>query len=232
MRYELLDKPDFGIVKALFDQPGEQLIVESSAMVARDSAIEMKTSLQGGLGSALKRKMLGGESLFQNTFTATQPGQQLWLAPSAEGDLVALEMDNTYEVMLNSGAYLASVPNVTLDTKWGGAKGFFSGTGFFLLKCSGVGSLFFCAYGGIHAVDIGPNTQNPYGYICDTSHVVGFTSGLNYNVQKVGGLKSLFFSGEGLVCNFQGQGRLWMSTRNAGVLASFLHPFRRVQRKS
>ena len=224
MRYDLLDKPDFGIVRVAFEQPGEQMIVESQAMVARDGGVEMKTQMQGGLMAAAKRKVLGGESLFQNTFTASAPGQSLWLAPNAEGDVMALDMNGTYEVMLNSGAFLASVPSVALDTKWGGAKGFFSGTGFFLLKCSGHGPLFFSSYGGIHAVDVGQQ-----GYICDTSHVVGFTSGLNYNVTKVGGLKSLFFSGEGLVCNFHGQGRLWMSTRNAGSLAAFVHPFRRVK---
>lgn len=227
MRYELLDKPDFGLVRVAFEQPGEQMIVESQAMVARDGGIEMKTQMQGGLMAAAKRKVLGGESLFQNTFTATAPSQSLWLAPNAEGDVMALEMNGTYEVMLNSGAFLASVPSVTLDTKWGGAKGFFSGTGFFLLKCAGHGPLFFASYGGIHAVDVGPQ-----GYICDTSHVVGFTSGLNYNVNKVGGLKSLFFSGEGLVCNFHGQGRLWMSTRDASSLAAFVHPFRRVQSRN
>jgi uncharacterized protein (TIGR00266 family) len=223
MRYELLDKPDFGMVRVGFDQPGEQLLVESSAMVARHSAIEMKTQLQGGILAAAKRKMLGGESLFQNTFTATQPGQELWLAPSAEGDVLALDMNGTYEVMLNSGAYLAASPGVTLDTKWGGAKGFF-GAGLFLLKCSGHGPLFFSSYGGIHAVDVGPG-----GYICDNGHIVGFTSGLNYTVTKVGGLKSLFLGGEGLVCRFEGQGRLWMSTRNANSLAAFLHPFRPVK---
>ncbi len=227
MRYELLDKPDFGIVKCWFDQPNEQLLVESSAMVARDGAMDMKTQLQGGVLAAAKRKVLGGESLFQNTFTATAPGQQLWIAPSAEGDVMALEMDGSYEVMLNSGAFLASVPNVSLDTKWGGAKGFFSGTGFFLLKCAGHGPLFFASYGGIHAVDVGPA-----GYICDTSHVVGFTSGLDYNVTKVGGLKSLFFSGEGLVCRFHGQGRLWIATRNAGALAGFVHPYRRMKSRN
>ncbi len=227
MRYELKDKPDFGMVQVLFDQPGEQLLVESAAMVAKDSAIDMKTQMQGGLMQAAKRKMLGGESIFQNTFTATAPGQQLWIAPSAEGDVQALELNGTYEVMLNSGAFLASALTVTLDTKWGGAKGFFSGTGFFLLKCSGHGPLFFSSYGGIHAVDVGPA-----GYICDTSHVVGFTSGLNYQVTKVGGLKSLFLSGEGLVCNFQGQGRLWMSTRNANSLAAFLHPYRRIKSRN
>jgi uncharacterized protein (TIGR00266 family) len=223
MRYELLDKPDFGMVRVGFDQPGEQLLVESSAMVARHSAIEMKTQLQGGILAAAKRKMLGGESLFQNTFTATQPGQELWLAPSAEGDVLALDMNGTYEVMLNSGAYLAASPGVTLDTKWGGAKGFF-GAGLFLLKCSGHGPLFFGSYGGIHAVDVGPG-----GYVCDNGHIVGFTSGLNYTVTKVGGLKSLFLGGEGLVCRFEGQGRLWMSTRNANSLAAFLHPFRPVK---
>ena len=40
-----------------FDQPGEQLIAESGAMVARDAGIEMKSSIQGGLGGALKRRM-------------------------------------------------------------------------------------------------------------------------------------------------------------------------------
>ncbi|MEZ4251382.1 MAG: AIM24 family protein [Polyangiales bacterium] len=71
--------------------------------------------------------MLGGESLFQNTFTATQPGQELWLAPSAEGDVVALEMNNTYEVMLHSGAYLAASPSVTPRHEVGRREG--------LLRC-------------------------------------------------------------------------------------------------
>ena len=224
MQYQLLDRPDFGVVQVRFEQAGEQLICESGAMVARHAGIEMKSAIQGGMMNALKRKALGGESLFQNTFTATGADQDLWIAPAPEGDVVSLEMDGQHEVMLNSGAYLAAAPSVTLDTKWGGAKGFFSGTGFFLLKCSGHGPLFFNAFGGVHIVDVGPE-----GYIVDTDHVVGFTTGLNYNVQKVGGLKSLFLSGEGLVCRFTGQGRLWISTRAPGALAEFVHPFRRVQ---
>jgi uncharacterized protein (TIGR00266 family) len=113
---------------------------------------------------------------------------------------------------------------VTLDTKWGGAKGFFSGAGLFLLKATGAGPLFFGTYGGIHAVDVGPA-----GYVCDTSTIVAFTGGLNYLVTKVGGLGGLFLSGEGLVCRFQGQGRLWLSTRNPRSLVSFLNPYRPIQ---
>jgi uncharacterized protein (TIGR00266 family) len=221
MRYHLAQKPDFAAVRVAFDQPGEQMVVESAGMIARDSGVQMETKLQGGLFAAAKRKLLGGESLFTNTFTASQAGQTLWLAPAAEGDVELIEMNGQFTMFLSSGAFLAAVPSVQIDTKWGGARGFFSGAGLFLLAASGYGPLFFSAYGGIHAIDVGPA-----GYVCDTGHVVAFTGGLNYQVTKMGGLKSLFFSGEGLVCRFSGQGRLWVSTRNPGSLVSFLQPFR------
>jgi uncharacterized protein (TIGR00266 family) len=221
MRYQILQKPDFSAVRVGFEQAGEQLVVESASMLARDTAVQMETKLQGGLLAAAKRKLLGGESLFTNTFTATAPGQTLWLAPAPEGDVEVLELNGQYQVFLSSGAFLAAATTVQVDTRWQGARGFFSGAGLFLLSATGYGPLFFSAYGGIHAIDVGPA-----GYVCDTGHVVGFTGGLSYQVTKLGGLKSLFFSGEGLVCRFQGQGRLWISTRNPGSLVSFLQPFR------
>lgn len=221
MQYALLQKPDFTMARVDFHQPGEQMLVESAAMVAKDAGIDMKTQMQGGLLGAAKRKLLGGESIFQNTFTASAPGQRLFLAPGPEGDIEAIEMDGRTPIFLSSGAFLACAPTVQLDTKWSGAKGFFSGAGLFLLMLQGTGPLFFASYGGIHAVDVGPE-----GYICDTTHIVGFTGGLQYTVTKMGGMKSLFFSGEGLVCRFTGQGRLWISTRNPSGLVSFLQPFR------
>ncbi len=229
MRAELRHNPDFAVLRVQFDAPGEEVAAESGAMVARDSAITMKTNMRGGLGAALKRKLLGGESLFQNTFTATQPGQTLWIAPAPEGAIQQVDLQPGMEIFLQSGAYLASSPGVQLDTKWQGAKGFFSGEGLFLLRAYGQGPLWFSSYGGIHAVDIGSQYQ---GYICDTSHMVAFTQGLNYSINKIGGLKGLFLSGEGLVCTFQGQGRLWMQTRNPGGLASFLQPFRPTKRSN
>lgn len=225
MRYHLHDRPDFGAVELVFDAAGESLLVESAAMVARDTAMTMTTAMRGGLLSAAKRKLLGGESLFQNTFTATAPGQRLWIAPGPEGDVEALELDGSMPLFLQSGAFLAAAPTVSLDTKWGGARGFFSGVGLFLLKCDGAGPLFFGTYGGLHPIDLQGDD-----YICDTSHIVAFTAGLDYRVTTVGGVKSLFFSGEGLVCRFSGYGRLWISTRNPGVLATFLHPYRSVSR--
>ena len=221
MRYELRQKPDFAAVRVLFDQPGEELVVESAAMLGRDSAVRLETGFQGGLLAAAKRKLLGGESLFTNRFTATASGQTLWLAPAVEGDVEVVELNGQTPMFLASGAFLAAAPTVQLDTQWQGARGFFTGAGLFLLSATGVGPLFFSSYGGIHAIDVGPA-----GYVCDTGHVVAFTAGLSYRVTKLGGIKSLFFSGEGLVCQFSGHGRLWVSTRNPGSLVSFVHPFR------
>ena len=129
MRYDFLQKPDFAMVRIAFEQAGEKLLVESSAMVAKDTALQMTTQLQGGILAAAKRKMLGGESLFQNTFTTTQPGQTLYLATGPEGDVDVFHVSSE-PLMLASGAFLACAPTVSLDTKWGGARGFFSGAVF------------------------------------------------------------------------------------------------------
>ena len=92
-----------------------------------------------------------------------------------------------------------------------------------MLRCHGQGELWLSSYGAIHAVDVQGT------YTVDTSHIVAFEESLDFTVRKLGGLKSLFFSSEGLVCEFRGTGRLWFQTRNVGSLASFLHPFRMVQ---
>ena len=224
MQFDIRQRPDFSIARIQFDNPGEQLIVEASAMVAKDTAVTMETQMQGGLMAAAKRKLLGGESIFQNTFTSSQPGESLWIAPGPDGDMECAILDGSMPIMLSSGAYIASVPSVTIDTKWQGAKGFFSGTSAFMIKCEGQGPLFFGAYGGLHCVDVGPG-----GYVVDNGHIVGFEASLTYNMTTVGGLAGFLGSGEGIVCNFTGQGKLWISTRNPGGLARFLHPFRPVQ---
>src|SRR5690606_39206008 len=139
------------MVRLEFEAPGEQLVVEAGAMVARDPALEMKTAMRGGLLGAAQRKLLGGESIFLNTFSATAAGQTLFIAPAPQGDVSAIELDGSGPFMLASGAFLASGPDVTVDTKWEGAKGFFGGAGLFLLRAAGRGPLFFNTYGGLHA---------------------------------------------------------------------------------
>jgi uncharacterized protein (AIM24 family) len=60
----------------------------------------------------------------------------------------------------------------------------------------------------------------------DTGHIVGFEPGLTFNVRKVGGLKSLFLSGEGLVCDFSGKGKLYLQTRKPTGFVHWVNRFR------
>jgi uncharacterized protein (TIGR00266 family) len=227
MQHKLLQRPDFGMVEVTFDGAGEKIVVEAGAMVGRDTNITMETNMRGGLMAAAKRKMLGGESVFQNTFTSTAAGERIQIAPPAEGDVMHVELDPENPLFVQSGGYLASSEGIELDTKWSGAKGFFSGAGAFLLKAQGQGDLFIASYGAIHKVAIGqPNTPGANGYTVDTGHILAFTAGVNYNVERVGGLKSFLASGEGLVAKFHGQGYVYLTTRNPSALASFLYPYR------
>ena len=223
MKHQIKAKPDFASLTVHLDQ-GEQVVTESGAMMGMSGGLTMETNMKGGLLGAAKRA-LGGESIFMNTYTADADGQRIDIAPSAPGDIHYEELDGN-TLFVQSGAYLASGPDVVVDSKWGGAKTFFGGEGLFMLKVSGQGPVWISSYGAIHEVDVSGT------YVVDTSHIVGFEETLTFNVKKVGGLKSLFFSGEGLVCEFSGSGRLWIQTRNAPSLAGFLHPFRPVKQNN
>jgi len=223
MHHQIKNKPDFASLHVQLDR-GEAIVTESGAMMAMTAGLDLQTNLKGGLLGAAKRA-LGGESLFLNTYTATEDGQQLDLAPSAPGDIEHLALEGR-AIMVQSGSYLCAAPGVEVDTKWGGARTFFGGEGLFMLRCSGPGDLWVSSYGAIHGVDIDGS------YVVDTGHIVAFEDSLSFQVKSVGGMKSLLFSSEGLVCEFNGKGRLWIQTRNSSALAAFLHPFRPVQPKN
>lgn len=112
---------------------GDRIQAEAGAMVSMSDTVEMKTEVKGGLMKGLKRSVLGGESFFINNFEASGEGGEVMVAPALPGDIVALEMTNE-TLLIQSGSFLAATPEINIDTKWGGAKTFFSREGLFLLK--------------------------------------------------------------------------------------------------
>lgn len=214
--------PSFGMIEFGL-APGESVAAETGAMVAKDPSIALKTQARGGILSSLKRAVLGGESFFVNTFTCEGSPGRLFLSPAADGSVAEHELKGD-ALLLQSGAYLASSGAVEFDTKWGGAKMFFSREGLFILRAHGTGRIFFNSFGAIHRIDL-----KNQSYIVDTGFLVAWSETLTYQVTKVGGLKNFFFSGEGLVCRLAGTGTIWIQTRSPDSLAAFLHPFRRVE---
>ena len=160
-----------------------------------------------------------GESAFMNTFIANDDGE-ITFAPSGPGDIKHFVLNNN-SLIVQSGSYLVSHPSIELNTKFGGAKSLFGGEGMFLIKATGTGDIFISSYGAIYDIELGQGET----YIVDTGHMVAFEETVSYSLKKVGGLKSLFFSGEGLVFEFKGPGKVFIQSRNLSSFASLLLPF-------
>jgi len=199
--------------------PNEEIRVESGAMVSMSQGVTVETKAAGGILKSLARSVLAGESFFQNTFRAPAGGGEVTVAPALPGDLFVLELRNE-SLLVQSGSYVASETGINLDTKWGGAKTFFASEGLIMLRASGTGKLLLSSFGAIHEV----NLEAGQTYTVDTGHLVAFSEGIGFKVRRVGGLKSTIFSGEGLVVDLTGPGRVLLQTRSTDAFLSWLIP--------
>lgn len=217
MEYEIAHRPSFATAEISLERD-EQVLAEAGAMVSYSGGIEMQTNATGGFLKSLRRGVFGGESFFQNTFLAREPGT-VTFAPPLPGDVVHHRLDDD-TVYVQSGSYIASDPALDLDTEFGGAKTFFGSEGLFLLRIDGSGPLFVSSYGAVETIDLSPDET----YTVDTGHVVAFEDSTDFTVKRVGGLKSTLLSGEGLVAEFTGSGRIWLQTRSQASFLAWLLP--------
>jgi uncharacterized protein (TIGR00266 family) len=218
MRTEITFGPAFAMATVHLDQ-GESVSAEAGAMMAMSPGVDIATSTKGGMLKGLKRSVLGGESFFMNTFTATGPDAHVVVAPALPGDIITWSLTGN-TVFLQSGSYLASASSIDVDTKWGGAKTFFSKEGLFLLKCSGTGDLVVSSYGAIHAIELAAGQT----YTVDSGHMVGWGEGVGYEVKKAGNWKSTVLGGEGFVVQLTGPGTIYVQTRSPDDFVDWLVP--------
>jgi len=226
--YQITHGPSFALLRVDL-QPGQVLIAEAGSMVARHAHVAMEVKLNAGrsaglLGTlwaflvALVRKLVGGETLFVGHFRAAQPGS-VWVAPTMSGSIMHRRVHPGERIVLSRGAYLASAGNVDVRVRFGGLKSILAKEGAFLIEISGSGDLWFTSYGGIQAIDIDGS------YMVDNGHLVGYEGQLTMTIRSAGGgLLGFLVSGEGLVCEFRGRGRVYVQSRSVGSLVDWLAP--------
>jgi uncharacterized protein (TIGR00266 family) len=159
--------------------------------------------------------VLTGETFFRNTFTAEKTAGEVTFAPGLPGDILVYKMEGT-DLIVQQSAYLASATSVEIETKWGGFKGFLSQGHVFWIRAFGTGPLALNAFGAIKQIDVDG------AFIIDTGHIVAFESTLSYKIRRVGSWFSTIFSSEGLVCRFEGRGKLFIQTRNPSEFGSLV----------
>jgi len=218
MQVELMYEPAYTLGRVLL-QGGEKVRVEASSMVGMSGGVTLETTATGGFMKSLKRSLLGGESFFQNVYTAPAQGGNVLVAPSLPGDLKILDI--TEPMLIQSGSYVASELSLDIDSKWGGSKSFFgTGGGLFMLKAAGRGQMIISSYGAIHAMTLAPGET----YTIDTGHLVALPEAMPFKIRSIGGIKTFMFSGEGFVADLTGPGQVWVQTRSQDQFLSWLIP--------
>lgn len=217
MEIKLKHQPAYSLAVVTL-APNETIRVEPGAMVSYSEGVTVETKAEGGLFGGLKR-MVGGESFFLNTYTAPPQGGEITLAPALPGDMISIPIDGS-PFYLQSGAFIASEQTVQTDSSWGGGRGFFGSGSLILLKVTGLGEVLAGCYGAIEERTLAPGQK----YTVDTGHIVGFEGTISFQVRRVGGWKSTFLSGEGLVCELTGPGRVLMQSRSEEALLSWIIP--------
>lgn len=214
MEFRIEEQPEFAWLTV--QVPRDQtLIVEASAMASMDSNIRMRTTMGRGF-----RRFLSGESLFVNQYTAEGGSGEVCIAPGPSGDIGHYRVSDQ-PFYLASSNFVAHGPGVEYSTRYQGLlSGFFSGNGLFMAQFRGQGDVWFNSYGALVEIDVKDDL------LIDNGHVVAFTHGVEYEISKISGYKSLLFSGEGLACRFRGHGKVWMQTKKPAGLIAWANAFR------
>ena len=222
MKINIECRPSFAVLKVVLS-PDEVIKAEPGSLLAHK-----RVKISTGRGSksimgTLKRS-LAGESFFLNTFKAGPSGGEVYLAPATPGDIKTFNLVQNQDLFVQGGSFLACSDGVELDTKFQGMKGLFNREGLFFLKVmakSGPGQVFVNSYGAILEFPVNAGED----LVVDNGHMVAFTSGVEYTINRIGGLKSMLIGGEGLVMTFRGQGKVWIQTRALSGFASQLVPY-------
>ena len=207
---------------------GETMITERGSMSWMTPNMRMETTTNGGLGKAFGR-LLAGEALFQNRYTAQGGPGLIAFASSFPGSIRAFEIAPGRELVVQKSGFLAAEAGVELSIffqKKLGA-GFFGGEGFIMQKLSGQG-IAFAEFDG-HVVEY--ELSAGQSLVVDTGYIAAMDATCSVDIVTVPGVKNAFFGGEGLFNTVvTGPGHIWLQTMPASALASAIIPFLPVNR--
>jgi uncharacterized protein (TIGR00266 family) len=211
---------DMQMVIVELDQ-GETVIAEAGAMNYMEHGIEFEARMgdgtkpeQGFFGKLLDagKRMVTGESLFMTHFTQHGAGKShVAFAAPYPGKIIPIDMAQTGgELTCQKDAFLCAAMGTRLDIAFSRklGRGFFGGEGFILQRITGDGMAFLHAGGTVVERELHGERLR-----VDTGCLVAFESGIEYDIERTGSLKTSIFGGEGLfLATLTGHGRVWLQS--------------------
>ena len=204
-------------------EQGEAMITERGSMAWMSPNMKMDTTSGGGLGKAFGR-MLSGDSIFQNTYTAQNGPGLIAFASSFPGSIQAFTVARGQEYILQKKAFLAAETGVELSVhfqKKAGA-GLFGGEGFILQRVAGQGVVFAEFDGHVVEYELAAGQQ----MVIDSGYLAAMSASCQIDIQAVPGLKNMMLGGEGLFNTvLTGPGHIWLQTMPISSGAGALRPY-------
>ena len=201
--------------------PGETVIAEAGGMNYMDSDIQFETKMGdgsapgGGFGGILKtigKRVLTGESLFMTHFTNRGSGKKrVAFGAPYPGKIIPMQLRELGgEIVCQKDAFLCAAMGTAVGIAFNKrlGAGLFGGEGFIMQRLTGDGLAFLHAGGTIIKRELRGEKL-----LVDTGCLVALTPGIQYDIERVGGLKSMVFGGEGLfLASLQGHGTVWLQS--------------------
>lgn len=227
MRYEIKGEPLPVAICHL--ENGERMVTERGSMSWMSPNMKMDTSSNGGLAKAFGR-MLSGDSIFQNIYTALGGPGMIAFASSFPGSIRALQIAPGREMIVQKSAFLASEGTVDLSVHFQKrfASGLFGGEGFIMQRLSGNGIAFIEIDGYAIEYDLQPGQS----LVVDTGYLAAMEPSVQMEIQSVPGVKNMLFGGEGIFNTVvTGPGKVILQTTPISSVAQSIRPFIQYDKK-
>ena len=207
-----------------YPEAGQTLCTESGAMSWMSPNMKMDTNTGGGMKKAFGR-LLSGESIFMNEYTAEKGPGMIAFASSFPGSIIPYEVTANNSIIVQKKSFLAMEKGLELSMyfqrKLG--RGLFGGEGFIMQKISGNGMVFLEIDGHCKEYELAAGES----MLIDTGYLAAMTGNCTMDIETVKGAKNIFFGGEGLfLTKVTGPGKVYIQSmpiiNTAQVLAAYM----------
>ncbi|MFZ0429043.1 MAG: TIGR00266 family protein [Acidobacteriota bacterium] len=203
--------------------PGESAVAEAGAMMYKEASVEMETVFgdgsSSGSGSFMDKllgagkRLLTGESLFITVFTHRGAGKaHVAFGAPYPGTIIPLELKTLGgRLICQKDSFLSAAKGVSIGIFFQRKilTGLFGGEGFIMEKLEGDGWVFVHAGGTVVERELQPGEE----LHVDTGCVVALQDTVGFDIERVGGIKTALFGGEGVwFARLTGPGRIWLQS--------------------
>lgn len=212
--------------------PGESCVAEAGAMMYKDAFVTMETVFGDGNRQPEKKgffdklvgagkRLITGESLFTTVYTHAGSSGKAHVAFAAPypGTIIPMSLKQMGgRIICQKDAFLCAARGVQIGIFFQKKilTALFGGEGFIMQKLEGDGMVF------VHAGGTITERELKAGEVLhvDTGCVAALTDTVGFDVESVGGIKSMVFGGEGVFfAKLTGPGKVWIQSLPLSRLA-------------